>query len=226
MRKFSDGETGPALMVSAVERQSEVIMPRCPSCFALMTYVKEGPIVVRKTCPSCFGVWIERIRLLRMARTQPGAVMPTSSANSAASADPSQTADLRDLVEVVVESDTKKPLDCPDCHATMEIQRLHPMIPVNLQNCRSCASDWLDVGKLELISRLYWELLHSSDPKIVELREKYALASLGLEELKERDAASIGSLGRAGQMLDWTMGLSPGGGVFSLEGIVGALSKR
>ena len=203
-------------------------MPRCPSCFSLLTYVKEGPIVVRKTCPSCFGVWIERIRLLGLARAKPmaGTASSAGDASPAASANPSHTTNLRDLVAVVVESDTKKELDCPECHATMEIQRLHPMIPVNLQNCRRCASDWLDVGKLELICRLYWELLNSSDPKIVALREKYALASLGLEELRERDEDSIRNLGRVGRMLDASMGLSPGGGVFSLDGIVAALANQ
>ena len=203
-------------------------MPRCPSCFALMTYEKQGATVVRKTCPSCFGVWIERIQLLRIARNHPGAVTTEApgQTNSAGSANAGQTTDLRDLVEIVVESDTKKPLDCPDCHATMEIQRLHPMIPVNIQSCRSCASDWLDVGKLELIGRLYWELLNSSDPKIVEMREKYALASLGLEQLKERDEASIRRMAGIGAGLGWTMGLSPSGGAVSLEGIVGILSKR
>ena len=204
-------------------------MPRCPGCFALMTYVKEGPMVVRKTCPSCFGVWIERIQFLRLARSQPGVAMEGAAGqtNSAASPNVGQAADLRDLVEVVVESDTKKPLDCPDCHATMEIQRLHPLIPVNIQSCRPCASDWLDVGKLELINRLYWELLNSSDPKIVNIREKYALASLGLEQLRERDEASMQHMGRFGQLLDASLGLPEGsGGLWSLEGLVTALASR
>jgi Zn-finger nucleic acid-binding protein len=52
------------------------------------------------------------------------------------------------------------------------------MIPVPIDRCRHCQSLWLDVGEYQLIRRLYVELVTSTDPKVVSLREKLAGARL------------------------------------------------
>jgi len=52
--------------------------------------------------------------------------------------------------------------------------RFHQMIPIQIDRCKPCDSLWLDTGEYALIRRLYVELWTSTDPRIVELREKVA----------------------------------------------------
>lgn len=137
-----------------------------------MTDVMKSDVHV-KTCSDCFGVWISRQGLLHLVR------MPSDD-------DQAQQASLQDLASVATESDTLRAMACPECNAKMRIDRLHPIIPVSLQFCDKCQYVWMDVGKLPLIQRLYTEFQKSTDPKIVEIREKYAMAQLGLEVSRER----------------------------------------
>jgi len=87
---------------------------------------------------------------------------------------------LEDLIEIVVESDCKKPLRCPECEKTMRKDRYQQMIPVMVDRCKQCDRIWLDTGELHLLRRLYLELATSSDPQIVSMREKVAVASMDL----------------------------------------------
>ena len=210
-------------------------MPRCPSCGILMTMVEEDGIT-RKTCSSCFGDWMRRITMLHVIRgplsadalPQPaagGAADAAGEANAStagiaagipavppAPARQGPTASLVDLAVLVKESNTGRPLRCPECQQLMRIGRVHMMIPVNVQFCDPCQGVWLDVGKLPLLHRLYYELLHSTDPKIIELRERLALADLKLEmtnekldEVKNRFANSFG------------LGVGPGSNITDLN---------
>ena len=210
-------------------------MPRCPSCGILMTLVEEDGIT-RKTCSSCFGDWMRRITMLHVVRgplpadalPQPAAAVPADTGGAANTSTPGSAAgvpavpsapaaqrpvaSLVDLAVLVKESNIGRPLRCPECQQLMRIGRVHMMIPVDVQFCDPCQGVWLDVGKLPLLHRLYYELLHSTDPKIIELRERLALADLKLEitgekldEAKNRFANSLG------------LGVGPGGNIAALN---------
>ncbi len=162
-------------------------MPRCPSCFVIMTDVMEGNFHV-KTCSSCFGEWVSRPALMHLVRTPPPiATEPAASSDgspgSTAAPPPTDGAppDLRSLAALAVESDTKKPMQCPDCHIQMTIDRLNPLIPVPIQICKKCSGAWLDVGKRPLLQRLYYELTNSQDPKIIALRDKLGIANMNMQ---------------------------------------------
>ncbi len=165
-----------------------VFMPRCPSCFVIMTDVMEGNFHV-KTCSSCFGEWVSRPALMHLVRTPPPiAAEPADapSGQSPASTDATSPPvgappDLRSLAALAVESDTKKPMQCPDCHVQMTIDRLNPLIPVPIQICKKCSGAWLDVGKRPLLQRLYYELTNSQDPKIIALRDKLGIANMNMQ---------------------------------------------
>ena len=148
-------------------------MPRCPGCFVLLTNTSYGGVTV-KTCSSCFGTWISRVSLVHIVRT----VEPPDSGAPQPS--------MKDLAALVTEGDNKRAYPCPECRAVMSMDRLHPMILIDMQFCLKCGYGWLDVGKLALAQRLYHALASSTDPKIIEIRERYALALLGMEEQKER----------------------------------------
>ena len=162
-------------------------MPRCPSCFVIMTDVMEGNFHV-KTCSSCFGEWVSRPALMHLVRTPPPIAAEPAAATDAPSgespgATPTEVAppDLRALAALAVESDTKKPMQCPDCHVQMNIDRLNPLIPVPIQICKKCSGAWLDVGKRPLLQRLYYELTNSQDPKIIALRDKLGIANMNMQ---------------------------------------------
>jgi len=85
---------------------------------------------------------------------------------------------LEDLIEIVAESDSKKPLRCPECEKSMRKDRYQQMIPVIVDRCKQCDRVWLDTGELHLLRRLYLELATSSDPQIVSMREKVAMVNM------------------------------------------------
>ncbi|MGC8623749.1 MAG: zf-TFIIB domain-containing protein [Phycisphaerae bacterium] len=183
-------------------------MPRCPGCFVPLTISNYGGVTV-KTCNSCFGTWISRVSLMHIAR----AVDPPDNGPDAPS--------LRDLAAVVVEGHNKRPFACPECRRQMILDRLHPLIPIDMQFCGKCGYVWLDVGKLPMTQRLYHEILSSTDPKIIEIRDRYALASLGMETQKQRVQASQHSTGKD-QAAGFPVTLGIGGG-FDLNALVGLL---
>jgi len=186
-------------------------MPRCPSCQIIMTDVIQNDMHA-KTCSVCFGIWISREGLLRLVRKpQVDDQNPQSS-----------QASLQDLAAVATESDTPKPMVCPECSQKMRIDRIHPIIPVNLQFCDKCHDVWVDVGKLPLIQRLYTEFQNSTDPKIVEIREKYAMAQLGMEITRERQADALAMARSLNSPVSWHSGL----GAAELQTIISALSGR
>ncbi len=137
-------------------------MPRCPSCFTLMSRVQE-PQFHYCTCSNCFGNWSPKPNLLHW-------VMADAPATEATPDEPN----LKELAELVAESDVKRPFPCPECHQTMRISRLHLMIPVHVQECVKCSYVWTDVGKKALIKKLFHAMKTSTDPRIVALRERCA----------------------------------------------------
>ncbi len=154
-------------------------MPRCPSCFVIMTDVMEGNFHV-KTCSSCFGEWVSRPALMHLVRTPPPiAAAPAEDVELAGAS--SEPPDIRSLAALAMESDTKKAMQCPDCHLQMNIDRLNPLIPVPIQMCKKCNGIWLDVGKRPLLQRLYYELTTTTDPKIVALRDKLGIANMTMQ---------------------------------------------
>ena len=185
-------------------------MPRCPGCFVMLTMTNYGGVNV-KTCNSCFGTWISRVSLMHIVR----AVEPPDAGPD--------TPSLKDLAALVTEGHNKRRFPCPECRQQMTIDRLHPMIPVDMQFCGKCAYVWLDVGKLAMTQRLYHALTNSTDPKIIEIRERYALASLGMEVQKERMPAIGGATaGALGQAMRYPTPYGVGGG-FDLNTLVGML---
>lgn len=169
-------------------------MPRCPSCNTLMTRVeKEGVRIA--TCSGCYGDWLQRLALLRLVR-EPMEVKES---------DPS----LQELAAVVVESNTQKTLSCQECHQGMRKERLHHMVPVQIDRCYKCDAVWLDVGKLSLLRRLYQELQVSTDPAVIALREKLAGANLAMEQYREEQAEAMAryrKMGRRGSLLGEALG--------------------
>lgn len=137
-------------------------MPRCPSCFTLMSRVQE-PQIHYCTCSNCFGNWSPKPSLMHWVMADP--VPGESSADEP---------NLKELAEVAAAADTKRPLPCPECHQPMRIGRLHLIIPVHVQECVKCAYVWTDVGKRALIKKLFHAMKTSTDPRIVALREKCA----------------------------------------------------
>ncbi len=185
-------------------------MPRCPGCFVMLTMSNYGGVNV-KTCNSCFGTWISRVSLMHIVR----AVEPPDAGP--------ETPSLKDLAALVIEGHNKRPFPCPECRQQMTLDRLHPMIPIDLQFCGKCCYVWLDVGKLAMTQRLYHELTNSTDPKIVEIRERYALASLGMEIQKERiQAVGNSTIAGMGRAAGFPMSYGTGGG-FDLNTLVGIL---
>jgi len=137
-------------------------MPRCPSCFQAMTRV-ENDGLKWCSCSNCFGTWISNIALLRRLRNDVAAVQGGQDEVS-----------LADLAQTVSVANTKVALHCPACEKPMTKDRMHPMIPIQIDRCKACGYVWLDAGELELMRRLYAELMSSDDPEIVRRREKVA----------------------------------------------------
>jgi Zn-finger nucleic acid-binding protein len=183
-------------------------VPRCPGCNTLLTDVLQNDAHV-KTCSNCYGIWISRQSLLHIVRTYE---LPEQS----------NQPNLQDLAAVVTESDSPRPLVCPGCNVKMRIDRLNPIIPVNLQFCDKCSQIWVDVGKLPLIQRLYFEFQRSTDPRILEIREKYALAQLSMEQTRER----YNDLGQMAKRLNSPVSRYGMAGVNPLGALIGILSGR
>jgi len=141
-------------------------MPRCPGCNTLMTRTEEHTVRIL-TCSNCFGNWIAYPALLRLIR-------PVAAPAEAGAEDASAEPTLQELAAIVVESNTTKRLRCPECHVELRKDRMHPMVPVEIDRCPRCQYVWLDVGELPLLKRLYQELQSSTDPRVMQLREKIA----------------------------------------------------
>ena len=139
-------------------------MPRCPSCNSPMTRVEEGDFRWA-VCANCFGTWIGSVMLLRRLRTDVQNPPPVPQAGD-------QPATLEDLAQTVAASNTKAILRCPECDKPMSKDRVQPMIPVQIDRCTPCQMVWLDAGEMELLRRLYRELMTSTDPEIVQKRER------------------------------------------------------
>jgi Zn-finger nucleic acid-binding protein len=200
-------------------------MARCPTCFVFLTVVIKNDVRI-KTCSSCFGDWVARAGLMHLVRAV-SSPAPASAAGGAPAPANSTTVNLQDLAALASESDTKTPLSCPDCHVQLAIDRLHPMIPVNLQFCRKCDGVWLDVGKLPLVQRLFHELLTTTDPRLVQVREKLALAEMALEQRHERIETIRDRMSSPGSAAGGASGYTFGGSIlFGLEELVDILTGR
>ncbi len=187
-------------------------MPRCPGCFVMLTTTNYGGVNV-KTCNSCFGTWISRVSLMHIVR----AVEPPDAGPD--------TPSLKDLAALVIEGQNKRPFPCPECRQQMTLDRLHLMIPIDMQFCGKCNYVWLDVGKLAMTQRLYYELTHSVDPKVIEMRDRYALASLGMDMHKQRVPSQTNATPSGmGRGMGFAGVLGTGGG-FDLNGLVDMLQS-
>jgi Zn-finger nucleic acid-binding protein len=146
-------------------------MPRCPSCNTLTTRVQEDGVNLQH-CDGCHGNWVGHVQLSRLVR------MPVT---GDAGKQP-----LAELAALVSESNSKKVLRCPECRVEMGKSRFHSMVPLTLDNCPKCRGHWLDAGELNLLRRLYYEMLNSTDPELIEMREKLAQANLDWEMRREQ----------------------------------------
>ncbi len=116
------------------------------------------------TCSNCFGNWSPKPNLLHWVL-----------ADTPVTETPSNEPSLQELAGLVTESDLKRPLTCTQCRHTMRINRLHLMVPVDVQECLKCGYVWTDVGKRALIKKLFHAMQTSTNPRIAALREKYAV---------------------------------------------------
>jgi len=119
-------------------------------------------------CSSCYGTWIGHFALMRLVNLDVAALREGQTPEG------QPDSSLEDLAAVVMESNSKGELRCPECEKVMSKDRFHPMIPVDVDCCRKCNGLWLDTGEKNLLRRLYQELMMSDDPKIVAMREKAA----------------------------------------------------
>jgi Zn-finger nucleic acid-binding protein len=155
-----------------------------------MTRVEEqigGAMLKSHVCQTCFGTWIPHVALMRRANLdaaraaahlgEPAPDHAPASAPSAPAADAAVAASLTDLAAVVAETDTKKELRCPSCNKILQKDRFHALIPVTIDRCKPCGCSWLDAGEMPMIRRLYAEVMSSTDPKVVTLRQKTAGAT-------------------------------------------------
>ena len=159
---------------------------RCPKCLEMLTIVDRNGIRARE-CPSCFGSFLAEIALKRMTRLQVTQQAPASQNDPASPAitDASNSGpSIAELAELVAESNSKERLRCPECTVEMTKNRVHPLIPVEIDTCPKCKSSWPDAGELALIQKLYFALQNSDDPKIVRLREK--IAGINLDMANQR----------------------------------------
>jgi Zn-finger nucleic acid-binding protein len=139
-------------------------------------------------CGGCFGTWLSPSMLLRRAKLDVAAEQarraapaettpppsPTPLADAATSGATPPPPALADLASIVAEANSKQTLRCPGCQKPMAKDRFRQMIPITIDRCKACDRIWLDTGEYNLIRRLYVELILSTDPQIVELRDKIA----------------------------------------------------
>ena len=126
-------------------------------------------------CQQCFGRWIAETAMHRRTRLD---VQQTQGGSGGEGGSDLMRQPLEELAEIAATADSKTPLRCPTCEKPMLKDRFHQMIPVLIDRCKQCRSMWLDTGEYLLIRRLYVELVISTDPRVVTLREKIAGARL------------------------------------------------
>ncbi len=148
-------------------------MPRCPGCFVPMTRVEEEGVPTC-ICQQCFGRWIAQTAMHRRTRMDVEQVRGGSGEGNS----DLMRQSLEDLAETAATANSTASLRCPACEKPMLKDRFHQMIPVPIDRCRQCRAMWLDAGEYPLIRRLYVELMISTDPRVVTLREKIAGARL------------------------------------------------
>src|SRR4051794_3706959 len=96
----------------------------CPVC-KIPTTPKDQGGIMEASCPQCHGIWVTRVAFRR--------IMAHELSNSFC-ADES----VADLKAVVAEPATTNTLYCPDCHAALVKDRIHPLIPVQVDSCPKC----------------------------------------------------------------------------------------
>ena len=171
-------------------------MPRCPACFSPMTRITEDA-VKSCTCPNCFGTWIQKIALLHSVRK-----LAADSAERTPEQIAADRQDIAELAATVVESNNTKPLRCNVCSAAMVKEKFHPMIPVIMDHCLKCDGIWLDVGEFSMIKKLWVELQTTTDPDLIDKRDKLAMAHLQWEQHKEGFQSTAQTLANVGQGLN------------------------
>ncbi|HVX86982.1 MAG TPA: hypothetical protein VH253_19515 [Phycisphaerae bacterium] len=190
-------------------------MPRCPACFVPMTRVEEqigGAMLKSHVCQTCFGTWVPHVALMRRANLdaaraaahlgEPAPDHAPAGSTPAPAGDAAVAATLTDLAAVVAETDTKKELRCPSCNKILVKDRFHALIPVTIDRCKPCGCSWLDAGEMPMIRRLYAELMSSTDPKVVTLRQKASgtshdpVARAGADRANASAAANSGAAPR------------------------------
>lgn len=164
-------------------------MPRCPACFIPMTRVEEESMHWC-VCSQCLGAWIGVVQFVRRLRMD---VAQCTSAEGAQGDTSWATTPLEELAAQVQQENRKKPLRCPQCEHEMRKDRYHPMIPITIDRCKACNSLWLDRGEMAMLRRLYVEMMTSTDPQILRLKEKIAMTDLQMQTRKA-EASTIGTV--------------------------------
>lgn len=130
----------------------------CPLC-KIPTMPKDESGLMETSCPQCHGIWVTRLALR--------GIMAHELSNSLY-ADES----VADLTVAVAQSDTTKTLYCPDCHVALVKDRIHPLIPVQVDACPKCDYVWFDPSEQMLFLRHYRELMKTDDPQLADQRDK------------------------------------------------------
>jgi len=136
----------------------------CPSCRVKTAPLDEKGIMAAQ-CPQCQGIWVSKMALDRLTRReadQPGGVLTASGPG------------LQELAARVTQTDTVAEITCPYCCVAMVKERFHPMIPVQTDRCPKCDYIWLDPGEMDLLLRLYRDLMSEDDPSVADKRDKLA----------------------------------------------------
>jgi Zn-finger nucleic acid-binding protein len=162
---------------------------RCPKCREILVNVERDGVRLRQ-CGGCYGCFLGEIALKRLTRLDFIREQKAQTDGQPAAARQDGPT-LAELAELVAESATVEDLRCPSCAVVMRKNRVHPMIPVEVDTCPKCQSTWLDAGEMALISKLYYEMQTSDDPKIIQLREKIAGLNLQIvsEQMQQKENA-------------------------------------
>lgn len=144
---------------------------KCLKCKEELILVNTDRVRYRE-CPGCFGRLVDDLALKKLVR----AALTGKQVDGEALA--IQDDDIVELAALVTESDSRGEVRCPRCMAPMSKERVHQLVPVNVDRCAKCQMTWLDAGELKMLQRLYYEMQTSDDPKVVRIREKIGMINL------------------------------------------------
>jgi len=131
---------------------------RCPIC-KTPTVAKAQSGIMETRCPRCYGIWVSQTALRGIIHRE---------LENATDSDVS----VPQLSEIVARADSTQVLYCPECHIALSKERVHPLVPVQVDHCPKCNYIWFDAAEQLLMLRLYREMINSDDPYLAEERRK------------------------------------------------------